>query len=31
LGLFECEKEAAKRYNEEAINLFGEFAVLNKI
>lgn len=31
LGLFESEKEAAKMYNEKAIELFGDFAKLNDI
>ena len=31
LGYFSNEKEAAQRYNEEAIKLFGEFALINKI
>lgn len=31
LGIYKTQKEAAKRYNEEAIKLFGEFARLNKI
>ena len=31
LGLFESEKDAAKMYNEKAIELFGDFAKLNDI
>ena len=31
LGLFEDEKEAAKMYNEKAIELYGDFANLNEI
>ena len=31
LGYFDNEKEAAQKYNEEAIKLFGEFALLNTI
>ncbi len=31
LGGFDPENEAAERYNEEAIELFGEFAHVNKI
>ena len=31
LGYFSNEDEAAQRYNEEAIKLFGEFVLINKI
>jgi hypothetical protein len=31
LGVFACEKEAAKAYNRAAIKYFGEFARLNNI
>lgn len=31
LGYFDSEEEAAKAYNEKAIELYGEYAVLNKI
>jgi hypothetical protein len=31
IGRFENEHQAAEAYNEEALKLFGEFAVLNKI
>ena len=31
LGVFNCEKEAAKAYNDAAIKYFGEFARLNVI
>ena len=31
LGGFDHENEAAERYNVEAIKLFGEFVLLNKI
>ena len=31
LGYFSKETEAAQRYNEEAIKLFGEFVLINKI
>jgi len=31
LGRFNCEDEAAKTYNNKAIELFGEFAFTNKI
>lgn len=31
LGRFTDETDAAKAYNEEAVKLFGEFALLNKI
>jgi len=31
LGFFDSEEEAAKKYNKEAANVFGEFALLNKI
>lgn len=31
LGYFKTEEEAAKRYNEEAIKLFDEFACLNQV
>lgn len=30
LGSFSTAKEAAKRYNEEAIKIFGEFSILNE-
>lgn len=31
LGSFDTAREAAKRYNEKALELFGEFAILNEI
>jgi hypothetical protein len=31
LGSFNTEKEAAKRYNKEALKIFGNFAALNII
>ena len=31
LGIFEDEKEAAKAYNRKAIELFGEYALLNDL
>ena len=31
LGLFECKHEAAMKYNQKAVELHGEFAVLNVI
>lgn len=31
LGLFTCKEDAAKAYNEKALEIFGEFAHLNKI
>lgn len=31
IGTYDTEKEAGVRYNEEAIKLFGEFAMLNEI
>ena len=31
IGFFSNENEAAQRYNEEAIKLFGEFVLINKI
>ncbi len=31
LGYFDNEKEAAKAYNEKALELFGEFATLNDV
>ncbi len=31
LGFFSSEDEAARRYNEKAIKLFGEFVLINKI
>lgn len=31
LGYFNTEKEAAKAYNEKALEMFGAFALLNKI
>ena len=31
LGYFSNETEAAQRYNEEAVKLFGEFALINTI
>jgi hypothetical protein len=31
LGCFKDEKEAAKAYNNKAIELYGEFAYLNKL
>ncbi len=31
LGYFINEKEGARKYNDEAIKLFGEFALLNKL
>ena len=31
LGLFDCPIKAAKKYNEVALRLFGEFAKLNKV
>jgi len=29
LGKFDCQKEAAKAYDDKAVELHGEFAVLN--
>jgi len=31
LGFYDCRYEAAKAYNKKALELFGEFACLNKI
>jgi len=31
IGCFQTEEEAAEAYNREAVKLFGEFAMLNKI